>query len=287
MNIETELVKGLENRPINSVLAEPRKAPPTMPAKPFLGVVCGSRGSGKSSSIINLVKLYADYHFFDRVILFSPTFYNDPKLATLEDERYELVVHTDVNHDIIEDTFEDIKLEIEEYKRYEKYLKVYQRLIRAKNMETFLRKLEPEELALLQEHDFHPPDTKWKYGMPQTLLIFDDLVGNRSVYNNPSVVKFCLQHRHYLTSMIFAVQVWKNAVPRGVRNNLSLMILFTNKSIPIRKEVAEELSAYITAERFMELWDFACREPHDFFMVNFDDPKHRFRRNFNEIIKIK
>jgi hypothetical protein len=49
-------------------------------------------------------------------------------------------------------------------------------------------------------------------------------------------------------------------------------------------EIAEELSAFISPERFIEMWDFSCTEAHDFLMINWDDPKHRFRKNFDQII---
>jgi len=288
MDFDTEHIKGLQNLPIKSILAEPRKSPETMPGKPFLGVVCGSRGSGKSTALINLVKLYAPYHFFDKIILFSPTYMNDVKLQTLEDdERYKFIVYTEPMFELIEETLNHIKHEIEEYKEMERYLKIYNKMVRAKNVETYLRKLDPADLALLHIYDFQPPESEYEYGMPQTLIIFDDCVGVRAVYNNQNLNKFLLQHRHYLTSFIFAVQQWKGALPRGIRNNLSLALLFSNKSKEIRKEIAGELSAYITADQLEQIWDFCCESPHDFMMVDFDNPKYRFRKNFDTLIKIK
>ena len=284
MSFETTHIPGLKNPEIKSQLAKARTAPPTLPDRPFLGVVCGSRGSGKSSAIINFVKLYAPHRFFDKVIIMSPTFYNDPKLAHLVDDRYESQVITEVNTEVVSDTIAEIKADIEEYKKYEAYVKVWERMMKAKDLDTYLSKAPFEDVALLQENDYQPPTTRFKHGMPTTLWICDDLVGERAIYNNPIFTKALLQHRHILLSLIFGVQVWKGAVPRGIRNNLSLALLFTNKSTPIRKEIAEELSAYITPDRFIKMWDFCCKEPHDFLMINWDDPKHRFRRNFDELI---
>jgi hypothetical protein len=281
---ETKHVLGLGNPEIKSQLAKPRSAPATMPNRPMLGVVCGSRGSGKSSALINFVKLYAKHNFFDKVIVCSPTFFNDPKLAQLVDDRYESQIVTDVNREAVDDIIESIKADIDEYKSYQAYIKVWNKMMKAKDLDAYLSKANPEDVALLMEHDYQPPTTRFKHGMPTTLWICDDLVGERAIYNNPIFNKFLLQHRHYLTSILFAVQVWKGGVPRGIRNNLSLALLFTNKSKPVRMEIAEELSAFIAPDRFIELWDFCCKEAHDFLMVNWDDPKHRFRRNFDEII---
>jgi hypothetical protein len=123
--------------------------------------------------------------------------------------------------------------------------------------------------------------------MPTTLVIADDLVGNRAIYNNQSLNKALLQHRHYLLSWVYCSQVWKGAIPRGIRNNLSFLMLFTNKSKTVRREIAEELASHITVEQFEAIWDYACQEPHDFLYINYDDPENRFKRNFNEVIKIK
>ena len=122
---ETKHVSGLGNPEIKSQLAKPRTAPPTMPDRPMLGVVCGSRGSGKSSALINFVKLYAPHHFFDKVIICSPTFFNDPKLAHLVDDRYESQVVTDVHHEAVEDIIMGIKDDIEDYKKYQHYVDVW------------------------------------------------------------------------------------------------------------------------------------------------------------------
>jgi len=287
MDFEIEIVPRLDNKPIKSVLAEPRKAPETMPDRPFIAGVIASRGGGKTTSVINLVKIYATTHFFDKVILLSPTYYNDTKLQTLQDPRYEFIVHTDITPDIVNDVIDSIKADIEEYKKFKEYIKVWNRFVRAKNVERWLDNADPAEIALLQDHDYEPPQTQWTRGMPQTLVIADDLVGNRAIYNNPTLLKFLLVHRHYLTSFVYCSQVWKGAIPRGIRNNLSFLMLFTNKSKQVRREIAEELASHITVEQFEAIWDYACQEPHDCLYINYDDPRNRFKRNFNEIIKIK
>jgi len=283
MELKTQFVKNLDNPEIKVFLAKERSAPPTMPNKPVLGVVCGSRGSGKSSAIINYVKLYAPHHHYDKVYLFSPTFDNDLKMAKLIDDRYTFKIIREITHDILLDILDEIKNDIEEYKKYKEYYKLWKRIMKYKSIDDFLEVASPEEIAILQENDYEIPDTQFRYGMPSSLIIFDDLVENPVVYRNPRLNEFLLRHRHYLTSVLFSVQKWKGSVPKGIRNNLSLMMMFKNKSVPIKKEIAEELSAFITTEQFIAMWDFACQADHDLFMVNFDDPKHRFRRNFNEI----
>ena len=218
MDIQFTHIDGLENKPINIHLAKGRKAPPTMPDKPFLGVICGSRGSGKSSAMINLVKLYEPYGFYDHVILLSPTYHNDVKLSVLaQSKAYDFEVITEVNHAVIEDIIDRIKQRIEDYKGYLEYKKVYERFVKLPNASL----LKPDDLMALYKFNFQEPQTDYKNGMPTTLLIFDDLVGEPAVYKNNVLNKFVLQHRHYLTSLLFLVQIWKNALPKGIHTNLS------------------------------------------------------------------
>jgi len=286
MDFEIKLVPKLENKPIKSSLSDPRRAPDTMPDRPFIAGVIASRGGGKTTSIINLVKIYATTHFFDKVILLSPTFHNDTKLQTLQDDRYELTVYTDITPEVVEEVIQSIKGDINEYKKYQEYIKIWNRFIKSKDEKTWLNKAEPYEIALLQDNDYQPPNTPWKRGMPTTLVIADDLVGNRAIYNNAQLVKFLLVHRHWLSSVLFSVQVFKGAIPKGIRNNLSLLILFKNKSPQIRKEIAEEMSSHISQEMFENLWEYCCEDDHEFMMIDFDSKENRFRKNFDTVIKL-
>ena len=282
MDIQYTHIDGLETKPINVHLAKTRHAPPTMPNKPFLGVVCGSRGSGKSSAMINLVQLYAPYHHFDHVVLLSPTYHNDVKLSVLaKDNRYDFEVITDVTNAVIDELIETIKKRIEDYKAYLEYEKVYDKFVKAKDVSI----LKPDDLMVLYQHQFEEPTTDYKYGMPSTLLIFDDLVGDKAVYKNRVLDKFCLQHRHYLTSLLFLVQIWKNAIPKGIRTNLSLICLFSQKNLEVQKEVAQELASFVSPQELIRFWNWANQEPHSFLTINMDDRKHLLRRNFNDIIK--
>lgn len=282
----TEIVSGLDNPEIKLTLAKPRTAPPTMPDRPMLGVVCGSRGSGKSSAVVNLVRMYGSHGFFDHVILVSPTYKNDPKMGLIvnDDRFYEPEVHDDVNAELVDNIIADIKARVEEYKEFEVYAKVYMKLAHARDPAEWLRKADPEDVALLESRDFAPPDfSRFPRGLPSTLVIFDDCVSYASVYRNPRLDRFLLQHRHFNTSVLFCCQVWRGGLPKGIRNNLSLMLLFRNKSMIVKKEIADELASFISGDRFIALWDDACREPHDFLMINADSRTHRFRRNYNEI----
>jgi hypothetical protein len=55
----------------------------------------------------------------------------------------------------------------------------------------------------------------------------------------------------------------------------------------IKLQVADEMCADMEEETFTNMWDAACQQPYDFFLVNFDLPKQvRYRRNFDEIFVV-
>lgn len=168
--MEYTRVEGLETKPINVHLAKTRQAPPTMPDKPFLGVIAGSRGSGKSYAMINLVQLYAPYHHFDHVILLSPTYNNDVKLGVLAtDNRYDFEVITDVNGDVINELIDRIKGRIEGYKEYIAYRKVWDKFVKMPDV----GRLAPDELMALYKNNFQEPQTDYTHGVPTHLLFCD------------------------------------------------------------------------------------------------------------------
>ena len=290
INMETLHVDGLENNNLKVVQAKPRKVPKTMPRLSFLGAIVGSRNSGKTNAFINLIKFYDTTKSFDKIYLFSPTYQNDPKYQLLDNDEkhYELSVYQTYNNEIFKDVLEDIKRDIEEYKKYEKLMKIYKKFLRVKKIES----LDAEELLELSLIDFEKPETKYKLGMPTSLLIFDDLVGNKDLYRADAkglLNSFIILHRHLLTSVLFISQIWNNAVPRQIRNNLSLLMLFRNKNDKMKGEIGLEMSSVISVEDFVRLWNFATEPDYSFFMIDFDAKKRecRFRRNFNELISFQ
>jgi hypothetical protein len=85
---------------------------------------------------------------------------------------------------------------------------------------------------------------------------------------------------------MFLSQAYKSGVPRQLRNNLSMGIFFANKSCKVKEEVAEEMSAFISVEDFISMWDLSTEEPHGMFLIDFDSakPEYRFRKNFDTLI---
>jgi len=291
MSVSEKRLPNLPNKDLKVRQAKPREVPEGMPRLHFLGLICGSRGSGKTNQMINMVLKYDSTESFDYVYLYSPTYYNDPKYHLLDDMNAELTVRPDFDTNEFAGIRNEIDGRIEDWKKWEEYKKIYARFKKHRGP---VDKFDPEELMLLYENDFQPPDPdKYKNGAPTCLFIFDDLNYNKALYSNTSrdpndPKKFFILHRHKLCSVLFLCQTYKSGVPKQLRNNLSLMCLFANKSEQMKKEIAEELSSHVSPEDFVKLWLHACAEPHCFLMIDYDGPKeYMFRKNFDTVLNIE
>jgi hypothetical protein len=286
-------LKGLENKDLKVVQAPQRTAPHALHNKPFLGTIVGSRGSGKTNCMINLIKHYDKVNFFDKVYMFPPTsFGNDPKYQLLEDGKHHFRYqkYSTYTDEIFKDVLEEIKSDIDEYKDWEKKHKIYKKFMRyGYNRLTPEEVLEVEMMMIDNGGGNHPtieePECRWTQ-LPTSLLIFDDLVSNKELYKTTPrgiFYNFAILHRHLMASLLFCVQTWNGAVPRQIRGNLSLAILFNLKP-EVKKQVADEMCADMSEETFIEMWNSACVNQWDFFMINYDAPKHlRFRKKFNSL----
>ena len=174
---ETKLHK-LPNADLKVVQAPPRKHPDNLPKLHFLAYFCGSRGSGKTNSIVNFIKKYDKAKSFDHIIIYSPTANNEPKYKHLIDYcKYATIeLKEDFNHDDFAELRFKIDKRIEEYKKYERDLKVWENFKKYKGK---WDDFNDDDLLRLHDLDFEKPSTEYKNGMPTHLILFDDQQGNR------------------------------------------------------------------------------------------------------------
>jgi hypothetical protein len=285
--MQRQKLQGLSIEEVKLQLAKPRAVPKNMPRLHFLCAMVGSRMAGKTNLMLNIVRLYDTTHSFDKVILISRSLQSDPKYEILKHGSYEYYAYPEYSHALMKTIIDSINKDIEEAKIYLEYKKVYTKLLRVKNVEL----LNDDEMSILESKDFQDPKelegAKWNGNLPTTLLIMDDLSGSSLYQHNFTNIanQFFIRHRHSLTSCMFLCQVFKNGVPRGIRNNLTWWILFRNKSEKVQREVAEEVTTFIHPDELVKIWNIATAEnPWDFFMMDMDvkDPNLRFRKNLDE-----
>ena len=275
MTITEKRIEGLQNKVIDVVQAPPRKKPNNLPKLHFLSLICGMRGSGKTNTMINLILQYDKTKSFNHIYCWAPTCRREPKYAAMVEKlKYAKV---DLREEFTIDDFlqvrTDIELRIEKYKKYERDLKLWKRFCNYKGKwEDFDN---DELLTVFDEFNYEKPQTEYKEGAPTTLLILDDLQGNKDAFGTLGKAarimnNFTVTHRHYLTSIIWSCQSYKGGgVPKSIRQNLSWLILFSNKSPEIRKEIAKEVCAIVSPEDFVEYWEHATKQSrHDFLYLD-------------------
>lgn len=292
----TLVLDGLDPGKFETEEYELRDVPEGLPRVPFLAGVFGSRGAGKTTSMINLVRAYQRpccTPVWDHIIVFTPTASKDPKYKALEEQ----LSTKDTKMELIEDftlgKFQELITYMDrETKSYEVKKTASQAYKKWKEKNMDVTKLKDDELLALYSYDFEVDGkvrNMYKHGRPSFLMVFDDLVGEKLVYSTHGtnlVSKFALRHRHYNCTMIFLSQSWSNGVPRQIRHNLSLAIFFKVNSLRLKQEVAEEMCSFVSEEEFIQLWDEATVDQHDYFMIDFAaDPDRKFRKNLDTVFQ--
>lgn len=270
---------------VNVKYEKDRPVPPHCPKLFFIGAIVGSRGSGKTHAMIQLMQMYNASKTFDKTYVICPTYDSDPKYKLFETLDTQLTVHREFNDAIWAEVEEEIQGDLDEYDAYVERLAIWKKAMNPKQIET----LSEDEYAELERTGFEKPSTRWKHGKPTSVLILDDLVGS-SLYRADCKGRFnswAIRHRHARTAVIFLAQVWANAVPRQLRANLSLALLFRCKNTGITKEIASEFSSYVSIEDFQAMWDQATAEDHGFLLCDFESPKgEQMRIGFDKAFPI-
>lgn len=179
-------VKGLENKDYKVQQAPPRWTPPDFfIQKHFLGAIIGQRGSGKTNAMLSLVFHCDKYKFFDKVYLFSPTSYNDPKYGLLDagEPHYELKKYHTYTDEYFQEVVDEIKSDIEEYKEWEKAHKLFQKFMKKGSAKMSAEELLEISRMMIDEDTIEEPVCRFKQ-MPTSLIILDDLVGNTELYKS-------------------------------------------------------------------------------------------------------
>lgn len=264
-----------------------RRTPKGMPRLHMLSAVIGSRGSGKTTAVLRMLKLYVQSRSYDKIFWFSPT-------ARREQKMQDFMKFCEGKCDLeIIDQFDEreflalqdyMRSEIDGYKEYQRKLEVWRKFCRAD-----VDSLTIDELWTLDEMGWVKPTTDYKFGHPSFCICWDDCVGDKKVFSancRGATSQFWILHRHLSCSVFLLSQIHANGIPRAIRSNISLFILFACKSETLRRSIAEEIAFRVEPQKLLDIWDFATRNPHDFLMVDSDcsDDKLMFRRNYDSLI---
>jgi hypothetical protein len=250
----------------------------------------GSRGSGKTYTICQMIKHYEKHKIMKdgteykiRTHLISPTIQANEIYQSLDSLDMEKDAHDEYNDELLLNIIEDIKAEKKEYEKYLLYKEYYEKFM--KTPESKLEKLydeNPEIFRLLEEYEYiHPKD--FKHEPPKvSIVILDDLLGSDAFTKKTKsvLVNAMIKNRHM--GICFAVLVQSiKAVPKNIRLNCSVFQLasFKNKKV-ILEDIYDEVSNVIGLDEFEELYDFATDKPYGSLIIDTTNGK-RFLSNLD------
>jgi hypothetical protein len=250
----------------------------------------GSRGSGKTYTICQMIKHYEKHKIMKdgiqyklRTHLISPTIQANEIYQSLDSLDMEKDAHDDYNDQLLLNIIDDIKAEKVEYDKFLLYKKYYEKFM--KTPESKYEKLydeEPEIFHLLEEYEYiHPKD--FKHEQPKVnIIILDDLLGSDAFTKKTKSVltNAMIKNRHM--QICFAVLVQSiRAVPKNIRLNCSVFQLasFKNKKV-ILEDIYEEVSNVIGIDQFEQLYDFATDKPFGSLIIDTTSGK-RFLSNLD------
>lgn len=194
---------------------------------------------------------------------------------TLEKDGIFTDSHSSVN--ALRTIIRKIKEKNDEYKSEELYKRSYDRYIQ--------QKATGEDLARVQRANYREPiPVKW----PQPGIFIDDMTHTELMSNtiNNELSHLSLHHRHIDgvgVSIFQAFQTFKSGMPRVVRANLGLILLFPTCNMREIEEIYQEVSNNITFDTFKKLLFEATKGPHDFLLIDklSEDPMKQFGINFD------
>ena len=265
----------------------------SLPRMYFVSLLIGSRGSGKTYSLVKLLKQYERYGIVDaesnnrvsqRIVLFSPTSDANPVYTSLKHLDPEDII-TSYSDDKLLAVVENVKHEREETLEYHRKLKLYKKFLKARSMD----ELDYEDLMELEKMNYDAPqEPKYPNGCV-TYFILDDLIGSSAFKSvgKSALTNLVLKNRHLGINIMIATQNLK-AIPKSIRTNTSLFVIFryANKRV-ITEDLYDEVSNTLKVEEFEDIFDHATREDHDCLVIDFSQNKEsRFKKNFDTVLQV-
>ena len=233
MIVESE-IKSLKEEKVKLKDETVESNNPYLPKMYFCSMFIGSKGSGKTFSLVSLLKHYEKSSILDkkgrvhkmRTILFCPTGNSDfNKIYTTLESLDENDIILEYSDEKLLEVLDQIKREEEEIKEFYKYQKAYNKF---KNNE----KMKDKHLLMLNKYDFQDPLVDMPLIKPKfkeyrvNFLIFDDLISHQSAFKkNSKISNLTIKCRHHHCNLLFTTQ-YPRSIPPVIRTNIDLWILF-------------------------------------------------------------
>jgi hypothetical protein len=250
----------------------------------------GARGSGKTYTIVQMIKHYEKNKIMKdgieyklRTHLISPTIQANEIYQSLDSLDLDIDAHENYSDKLILDIIAGIKDRKQKYEDYLLYKKYYEKVM--KTPENKLDKLydeNPDMFELLERYNYQHP-SEMEHDKPEVnIIILDDLLGSDAFTRKTksTLVNAMIKNRHIGVCFALLVQSIRS-VPKNIRLNCSVFQLatFKNKRM-VLDDIYEEISNVLGIDDFEELYDHATSKPYGSLIIDTTNGK-RFLSNFD------
>jgi hypothetical protein len=279
--INSETIRSIQNHEIKEAGQEQRAIPPGLFKPHITFLLSGKTGSGKSTALIHMLKAYCDANVFQKVVVISPTIQFDAKYKQIPITQ----THEEYSDKLLKNIMEEQKQDIDTYKQTAEKIELFKKFQGSSEKTKFTK----DELLILYSMlnpltgEVDEPVQQFDK-VPYMAVIMDDLGGTRAFRNgNNALNSIVCKSRHYMSNFFICVQ-HPYQCPRSLRSQCSHVILFQTKDKKLLEELAKENCSHLTPDEFVQLFNHATQNPHDFLLCDFQN--NETRRNFDEVIRI-
>jgi len=260
---------------------------------------CGAKGSGKTISIVNLVKKLE----FDRIFLISPTAKSNHAILSMinidEDDMYE----DTEDLTIIDNIISKVEEEGREYDEYHEKMKEYNEFIKNSNNNDYhLIDDDTIDKFMDDNNNFLKPEHYLNGRRPKIALILDDILGSYLMSKGiRKVNNLAIKHRHISpvksegggavgVSTFFLTQTFRcqtAGISKPIRSNCNSLIIFKTKNENEFNDLRDEVAGEIGKDLFTKIYEIATDEPHSFLFLDFNPKKShpsRYRKNLDTFL---
>jgi hypothetical protein len=256
------------------------KEPSLIPRHSFFMYVSASRGSGKSTMILNLLTRKEFFKgLFNKILFMSPTASLDKKVRILESDDI-----TSKNTKLLS-LIKKLKKRKEIMNASEKLSNFYESVEEDSGVE-FYDTLDLDEIKDIISINRSITENYGKEFSNKVLIVIDDLIESKNVKS--TVLKnLIFKSRHYNISVIISGQSYF-ALPKALRLNASQMIMFETGSKKEIDSFYEENNAGISFKDFYRLYREIIDIPYNFIVINYQNiKKYRIQSAFEEFKRIE
>ena len=276
----------IENPKLNEI---PIPCHTELPKFFHLTTIYGSRGSGKTLALSNIIRMEAPFN--THIYWFSPTVKNDHKVSTLlADFQDKITYIEDFNKPNFLAVEQNIKDHINQWKNKIRLSKLVRPLLKkGYDMEDiFLHLIETGQIEYEDDIDLDIIDHTTEYlqsHKPIFSIIIDDELDSPLLTNrvkNP-FNHFVSTHRHYFTNLYILIQNY-TSINNIIRRNAQEVLIFPTKDLKMLEFIFKEVAGLFPNgfEQFLEIMKEIEKTPYSFLFI--DSNSKQLRKGLTDLI---